>query len=238
MGPSFLLRRTAASVRRRHAVDLILVRVQHHPSRADLLPLLLKNLKGLKTEVITHASEPPSPWAGYRECLTNIPPCTHLVVIQDDTVPAPGFAKAVRQIAKANPDTPVCLFLGRLPRDASLDAARALRDDRRYITLSWRSFLPIVAVLWPRHKAEEFLNWTQDNRAVPGIRGEPRSDDAVGGRWKMVTRQTVRACVPSIVEHPDEVDSTIGKRSTHSRAAPRRAAFIADDAGVFDWSNV
>ncbi len=99
-----------------------------------------------------------------------------------------------------------------------------------------RSFLPIVAVLWPREKAEEFLKWTQDGALLPGVRGEPRSDDAVAGRWKMVTRQTVYACVPSIIEHPDTAESTIGKRSRNSRAAARVAAFIAEDAGAYDWS--
>lgn len=159
-----------------------------------------------------------------------------MLIVQDDTVPVSGFAKAVRQIAKAQPDTPVCLFLGRLPRDASMNARRALTDDRRYIPLAWRSFLPVVAVLWPRHKAEEFFRWTQDNIVIPGVRGDVRSDDAVGGRWKMMTRQTVYACVPSIIEHPDEVDSTIGKRSRHSKAAARTAAFIAEDAGAYDWA--
>lgn len=216
---------------------MIRVRIQHHPSRAELLPALKKALRPLSVEVVTHESDPPSPWAGYRECLTNIPhACTHLLIVQDDTVPSPRFAKAVRQIAKAQPDVPVCLFLGRLPRDASVEATRALQDDRRYVRLSWRSFMPIVAVLWPRHKAEEFIEWTQTNAVMPGIRGEPRSDDAVGGRWKSVTRQTVLACVPSIIEHPDEVDSTIGKRSRHSKAAARVAALIAEDAGAYDWS--
>jgi hypothetical protein len=111
-----------------------------------------------------------------------------------------------------------------------------MKVDQRYITLSWRSFLPIVAVLWPYDKAIEFRQWAEDNKAVPGIRGEPRSDDAVGGRWKMVTRQTVRACVPSIVEHPDEAASTIGKKSPRSRAPDRVAALLADNAATYDWS--
>ncbi len=216
---------------------MILARIQHHPSRAELLPELKRRLRPLRVEVIAHESEPPSPWAGYKLCLQNIPHAVkHLLIVQDDTVPAPHFAKAVRQIAKAHPTVPVCLFLSRLPRDASIEATRALRDDRRYVQLAWRSFLPVVAVLWPRAKAEEFLLWTQEGALLPGIRGEPRSDDAVGGRWKMVTRQTVLACVPSIIEHPDEVDSTIGKRSRYSKAAARTAALIAEDAGAYDWS--
>jgi hypothetical protein len=194
-------------------------------------------MRPLRVEVVEHASEPPSPWAGYQKCLADIPhACTHLVIVQDDTVPSRHFAKAVRQIAATHPEAPVCLFLARLPRDASLEAARAMKQDRRYVRLSLRSFLPVVAVLWPKAKAEEFLAWTQDNSVLPGVRGNPRSDDAVAGRWKMATRQTIYACVPSIIEHPDQVDSTIGKRSRHSKAAARTAAFIAGDAALFDWS--
>lgn len=214
---------------------LIRVRIQHHPSRAELLPALRNALKPLRTEVIEHSSEPPSPWGGYRACLTDIPACSHLLIIQDDTVPSPNFAKALKGIAKANPDTPVCLFLSKLPIEASRAAQRALKDGERYVTLSWRSFLPIVAVLWPRHKAVEFFDWTESNASLPGVRGEPRSDDAVGGRWKMVTRQTVRVCVPSIVEHPDEAPSTIGKKSARSRAPERVAALLAEDAAAYDW---
>lgn len=215
---------------------MIRVRIQHHPSRAELLPALRKALRPLPVEVIEHSSDPPSPWAGYRLCLEHMPACSHLLIIQDDTVPAPNFAKALRGIAKANPDTPVCLFLSRLPRDASHEAEKAMKQNRRYIQLSWRSFLPIVAVLWPREKAIEFRDWTEANGTLPGIRGEPRSDDAVAGRWKMATRQTIRACVPSIVEHPDQVVSTIGRRAAWGVDKGRVAALLADDAAAYEWN--
>lgn len=186
-------------------------------------------------EVVTHSSSPPSPWAGYRKCLTGPPECSHLLILQDDVTVARNFAPAVETIAWANPDTPVCLFLARLPRDASAQAAKAMKQGRRYVNLNWRSFLPVVAVLWPRHKAVEFLEWAERNPQLPGQR-EPRSDDAVGGRWKMITRQTVRACVPSIVEHPDMVASTIGRTAQWGKDAGRVAFLLAADAAEFDWS--
>ena len=103
------------------------VRVQHHPARTHLLPGLLERLSPLSTEVIAHESVPPSPWAGYQLCLRDPPLCSHLLVIQDDAVPAANFAPAVQQIAESNPDTPVCLFLARLPREASAAAARVMK---------------------------------------------------------------------------------------------------------------
>lgn len=192
-------------------------------------------MKGLPVEVIEHSSDPPSPWAGYQRCLTDIPDCSHLLVIQDDAAPVRNFTAAVRQIAEANPDVPVCLFLARLPRDASTLAVRAMKQNRRYVELSWRSFLPVVAVLWPRSKAEEFRTWAEENPGLPAQR-EPRSDDAVAGFWKMRTRQTVRCTVPSIVQHPDMEPSLIGRRRSWGQDSGRVAMLLADDALEYDWS--
>lgn len=162
------------------------------------------------------------------------PECSHLLIVQDDAQPVPNFAAGVEQIALANPDTPVCLFLGRLPRDASEKAEKAMKAGQRYVMLSWRSFLPVVAVLWPRAKLEEFVAWTDEHPTLPSQR-EPRSDDAMAGMWKMRTRQSVFACVPSIVQHPDLVESTIGKRQQWGRDG-RTAALLADDAAAYDWA--
>jgi NAD-dependent oxidoreductase involved in siderophore biosynthesis len=109
-----------------------------------------------------------------------------------------------------------------------------MKANVRYITLNWRSFLPVVAVLWPRAKAEEFKEWADEHPTLPGQR-EPRSDDAMGGRWKMLTRQTVKATVPSLVEHPDQVPSLIGRRAMWGKDRGRVAAFLAADGLEYEW---
>lgn len=212
---------------------MIQARIQHHPSRADLIPPLLERL-GLPAEVIGHSSDPPSPWGGYLACLADIPSAGHVLIVQDDVTPALNFASAVEAIAAANPDTPVCLFLGRLPRDASIRADRAAKAGLRYIDFPLRSFLPVVAVLWPVEKLRDFAAWAEEHPGLPGQR-QPRSDDAMAGMWKMRTRQHVRACVPSIVQHPDEVPSTIGKQRQWGSQG-RVAHLLADDAMAYDWS--
>jgi hypothetical protein len=212
---------------------LIRARIQHHPSRAHLIPDLVRGLAGLRPQVIEHSSDPPSPWAGYRKCLEKPPKCSHLLIVQDDAVLADNFVPAVKQIAEAKPDTPVCLFLGALPRDVMKKAIQAMRAETRYVPLPQRSFLPIVAVLWPREKAVEFLEWATENPKLPGQQ-EPRSDDAMGGMWKMRTRQHILVAVPSIVEHPDIERSTIG-RQTQWGGKPRSAALFSADALRYDW---
>lgn len=189
----------------------------------------------LPIEVMEDSGEPASPWRGYQLCLRDIPSyATHVLVVQDDSQPCHNFVPALEQIAAANPDTPVCLFLAYLPHDAAAKAAQAMKNGQRYVNLSWRSFLPVVAVLWPHHKAAEFLAWADAHPQLPGQR-EPRSDDAMAGRWKMVNRETVKACVPSLVEHPDMEPSLIGRRASWGKDRGRRALLLADDAMAYDW---
>jgi hypothetical protein len=158
-----------------------------------------------------------------------------MLILQDDVTLAANFAASVTRIAGANPERPVCLFLARLPRDASSKAERAMKQNVRYVPISLRSFLPIVAVLWPRAKLLEFSEWADANPGLPGQR-EPRSDDAMAGRWKMLKRQHVVACVPSIVEHPDVEPSTVGRQSMWGKDRGRVAALFTDDAARYDWS--
>lgn len=168
--------------------------------------------------------------------MENLPDCTHMVIVQDDVELAANFAAGVEQIACAEPDVPVCLFLSRLPRDVSARAQRAHKMNVRFVQVSLRSFLPVVAVLWPIPKLIEFREWAQDNPHLPGVgAGAPRSDDAMGGRWKMIKRQRVLACVPSIVQHPDTEPSTIGRRPHAGRDRGRVAELFTDDALAFEW---
>lgn len=109
-----------------------------------------------------------------------------------------------------------------------------MAHNSRYVTLPWRDFMPVVAVLWPLEAAREFLAWADDNPGLPGQR-EPRSDDAMAGRWKMVGRKTVRATVPSLVQHPDTEPSLIGRRRSWGKDRGRVALFLAEDALSYDW---
>ena len=207
-------------------------RIQAHPARAHLLPALTASLSPLPVEVVAHASEPPSPWDGYRACLTDLPECSHLLVIQDDAVVCHNFVPALEQIAASN-DVPVVLFLARLPRRTSRDATLALKAHRRYVDLFIRDFVPVVAMLWPKAKAEEFMAWASTAR-LPG-QPNPRSDDAVVGRWMLVTKQTIRATVPSLVQHPDMEPSLIGCRVARGKDTWRVTLNLAEDALSYEW---
>jgi hypothetical protein len=209
---------------------MIHVRVQGHPARRHLHQALVEAI-GLPAEVMLHKSDPPNPWKGYQQCLSDLPECTHLLLVQDDVRVCKGFVETVEKVAS---EVPTCLFLARLPRDVSRQATFALKQNRRYVTWIPRSFVPVVAILWPIQKAEEFMAWTKIKRRMAG-RYEPRSDDAMVGLWGAITRQEFRATVPSLVEHPDMEPSLIGRRASWGKDSGRVAQHFCEDGLLFDW---
>lgn len=164
--------------------------------------------------------------------MTDPPDCDHLLIVQDDAVIMDGAVDVLGKVAR---EVPVCLFLARFPRDTKPRVEQAMKMGRRYIRLSQRSFMPVVAVLWPMPKLVEFREWVKEHPHLPGQR-EPRSDDAVAGRWKMITRQEVLCTVPSLVDHPDKEPSTIGMTAMWGKDRGRCAQFLAGNANEYDWS--
>ena len=196
---------------------------------------LVEALAPLETTVSLHSSTPGNPWMGYRQALTDLPECSHVLVVQDDARPCANFAAAAEKIAEANEDVPVALFLAYLPRVTASNATRAMKLNQRYADVNFRDFVPAIAILWPRHKAEEMMAWTEANPKLPG-NPNPRSDDAIIGYWMRRTRQRLRVSVPSLVEHPDLVPSLIGRRAAWGKDRGRVALFMAEDGLAYDWS--
>lgn len=176
-----------------------------------------------------HQSEPPDPWQNYRRCLDYTGDASHLLIAQDDCIPAPGFADAAERIAARHPDTPVCLFMGAFPASTA-SRVRRLGPEVRYAPLGPSSFMPLVCVLWPTHVARGFLNWSATARKMT------RADDGNAARWMKATKQQVLVAVPSIVQHDDGEPSVKGGR-THVPWAEawRRALLLADDAAAYEW---
>ena len=211
---------------------MIHARVQHHPGRAHLLPRLLHHLTPLPSvTVVEHSSEPPDPWSGYKLCLTDLPECSHVLVIQDDALPVPGFAEAVQSIAVGDQsERPVCLWMGAIPANAA-GRARRVWGKQRYIPLGPANFVPLVAVLWPRTVIDNFVIWAESTTARL-----TRADDGNVARWMKQTRQEFMVCVPSIVEH-DDFTPTVkgGVPESKGKDRARVALFLADDARDYQW---
>ena len=217
-------------------VGLILARIQGHPRRAHLHDPLAAAL-GVKCETWEHDSQPPNPWAGYKLILEGrTVPYDHLLVVQDDAVPAPGFPRAIEKVAARNQDRVVVLFLARLPGRVSRLALRAAKNRQCYLDAELRinEFLPAVGVLWPKPKVEEFLWWVHHNPKRLG-HSEPRSDDGVIGRWAALTHQRIRFTIPSLIQHPDMEPSLIGRQPAWGKDTGRIAQLFAEDASKYEW---
>lgn len=181
----------------------------------------MPGLAPLPVEVIETDFDPPNPWWGYIECLTNPPDCTHLLVVQDDTITCKNLAPALEQIVAVEPSVPIVLFLPLLPMMTRKAAMKAGVAGEPFVAMHVGDFLPVVAVLWPVAKAQEFLVWATDPNRLRHKNGQPfieRSDDAMGGRWMRQTQQRILATIPSLIEHPDDVISTIARTNSNRTA--------------------
>jgi len=217
-------------------------RIQAHPSREHLWPDLIRALAPMPVAVSIHESSPPSPWDGYKQALRSLldDPAqpTHGLILQEDTKVCRNFPLAVERVVTRYPDIPILLYLSWLPRRAAM-LANKCAPTTRYLELHLHSneFMPVVAVLWPMTKAEEFLMWAENNPRRLG-HPQPRSDDGVAGRWCGYTKQRVVATLPSLVQHEDLIPSIWGRRESWGRDKGRVALrFVGDgDPLELDWS--
>lgn len=208
------------------------VRVQHHPARVELLKRLTPRLRPYKPSVVVDpGGDVPSAWRCYRHCLVEPWEGDRLLIVQDDAWPATGFAKALKQIVVSHPDSMIALFMAGAPwRTADL-IKRAARGGRRYAAVHPRDFAATVALLWPRADAEAFVAWTDEHPPAADS-----GDDNVVGAFIRATGRHVVVTVPSIVQHPDDVPSLIGRRHSHGRNKFRVACVFYDgDVSRLDW---
>jgi hypothetical protein len=185
----------------------------------------------LPVELSLHSSNPPNPWAGYKLALqrgVELPTeATHLLVLQDDVIVCADFPLAVTAAIEERPEQVLSLWVGALPGRTRKDFWIAQGKRERWSRVYFRDICHVVGLVWPRPLAEDFLEWTSDHR-LPGDCRQVQSDDAIVGAWMRRTHQTVWACVPSLVEHNDDVESTIGRpRGDKGR---RAIAFIDSPA--------
>lgn len=218
------------------------VAVQHHPKRDYLIEPLLAALGDPEPEVVA-APDPdgrPNPWREYRRALETAPPkATHRLVFQDDAHPCRDFQKAARRAVAARPDALVVFCVLGAPRSWAARVTVAAGAGRSWAELDvhrLRTWLPVVAVSWPAALIEPALRWVDRQRWPHSF----VADDEVVGRVANGMPLPVLATVPSLVEHPDDVPSSVGRRSPRAGLDPNRVAacFIDDeecDPLSIDW---
>lgn len=214
--------------------------IQSVPGRRAVRERLLEQLP---TAVVAEDDGPPpgNPWRGYQLALqlgldAPVKPA-HLLVIQDDAIVCRNFLPAVERLIELIPNSPICLFYPGIKMNSWRNVQKMNASGKSVFVLHRQDFMPVVAVLWPREKAEHFLFWTQGKK-IPGLRKPYRSDDAVAGAWMKLTHQDVYVAHPSLVQHPDDVEPVKDgpQIAGHGRDRGRIAlAFCEGDPLEIEW---
>lgn len=196
----------------------------HHPARRDVLPRLVARLDGHPFDLVIDSI---SPWNGMKALLSRDVGTAHLVVLQDDAVPCMNFLDCVRNVIRHHPDRLIALFHARSkPGGTAVEVLTA--PERSFVELRFAKgsdWLPTVALVWPRAAVEAFRRYRW-----AGSRNQ-RGDDLPIGQFARSWGGAV-ACVPSIVQHPDDVESQwMPRRARYGRDPTRLAARYADDGG-------
>lgn len=135
---------------------------------------------------------------------------SHGIVLQDDAIVCADFPPAVTAAIEERPEQVLSLWVGGLPGRTRKDFWVAQKARDSWSRIYFRDIHHVVALVWPRPLAEEFLAWTDSSR-MPGDCRQVQSDDAIVGAWARRTKKQFWACVPSLVEHDDDIPSTIGR---------------------------
>jgi hypothetical protein len=118
-------------------------------------------------------------------------------------------------------DVPVCLYMGSIPAATAVRARRVKPGS--LIPLGPSSFMPLVAVLWPKRVAEDFLFWAETAKTT-------RADDGNAAKWMRARKQEVLVAVPSLVQHDASVPSVKG---LHNSGSWSTALLLSEDGSEF-----
>lgn len=212
------------------------IHVQHHPKRAHLLPALLAALGGAEVVTDPDPNGRPNPWRCYEHALRLTPAlATHVAVIQDDCVPAPGFRPALEAAVRARPDRLIVAFVGGAPFEHARALWRASDAGHQWAELDNFRWCPVVANVWPRRLIQPCL----DAVAANGWARLFTADDEIIGQAVRYLGETALATVPSLVEHADVHESLVGRRAMGGKDRGRVGACQPGpdcDLAAIDWT--
>lgn len=200
------------------------VAIQHHPARAELIPALAERLGECEVVADPLPEGPPNPLRTYLECLRLTPDeATHRLVIQDDAWPCDGFRALAQAAIEERPNDIVCFYVPDIGAGGRNRVIRALRKRESWAQLGLGGWVPAVAACWPIAAADDFVEWCP--RVLPE---STTADDKAIVEFCKRHGVHVWATVPSLVEHPDDVPSLLGKEHGAGKIRWRVAAAFRD----------
>lgn len=209
--------------------------VQHHPSREALLQRVTEHLGDHLVVTDPGGEEGWNAWRSYRLCLRVETEASHILIVQDDAVPCEHFAEAAEAAIATKPDAAIAFYLGGQPVLTATAALRASIKHERWVRINPRDWVPTVATAYPLELARELADFGDARR----VNGRPsRGDDSVAGDFFRINKHRIEAwaTVPSLVEHPDDTLSLIGRRNMNGLNRGRVAKIMVQgDARAIRW---
>lgn len=197
------------------------VRIQHHPSRARLLPRLLAELEDFDDVQVVADPDPDGKretWPVHSACVRSLSAAAEtLVVLQDDALPQPGFSTRLSTVVERWPEQILLGFVPGFPRERRL-AQQTLAAGGDHFRFQVQSYLPLVCVVYPAAVANGLLVWAD---AQP--RASMRADDSLVAEYARRRRLRPIALAPCLVDH-DATVATLGRQQR--RDGPHRRAAL------------
>ena len=200
-------------------IDLT-VAIMTVPGREQALDRLLAAIAPLEATIVIDEDRSRNTWAQYRTCLTTGELGTHRLVLQDDALPVEGFAELAIAALEQRPSRVVCFYTPALPAYFGRAMLTARSSGHAWCELVTRGmFTPLVATAWPAGAVVSCVNWRGHSRGNP-----MRADDARVQDWLKATRKYATATVPCLVDHDEQLPSSLANGGRYSR----RAAILPD----------
>lgn len=173
-------------------------------------------------------------WRCYRACLERGAALSEpFVILQDDCIPVTGFSEAAEQVRAARPEALLVFCIQGMIHSTTRSAIyRALELRQRLLQIRPANWIPAMALGWTPELAGRALEWDATQTT---LREQSTADD---GRLYYFTRQRnveVWATVPSIVDHPDDVETVGGARKGKRRPSRSTLALFEGDASKVAW---
>jgi hypothetical protein len=181
------------------AGDVVLsVVIMSHPNRAEYLPELASACAPLTPRTVTD----PAP-ASFRSALRTAKlawagvsdGATHHLVLQDDVVPVPDFARHLRDAIRARPHEALALYSNWNSPQNSYLVRRAAASGSAWAPLSPGEWTPTLGLVLPADRARELAAY------LAPIPDEFADDDQMALLYCREAGLPVTATVPHLVDH-------------------------------------
>lgn len=156
------------------------------------------------------------------------------VIMQDDCLPVPGYAKAAQRVRELLPNALIAFCLqGMIHHHTRSAFYRALEAGQTLLQIRPHNWVPAMALGWTPELAARALQWdAQQTRLRPNF----TADDGRLYYFVRAAEVEVWATVPCLVDHPDDVPAVRDGSAGRGKRAWRTLHLLEGDAKEVSWA--